>query len=198
MTDDSLLAGQKSQARQYWRRERLLRASPDIFEALSERLQRFLLESDAISIASVWPLPGEPDLRQLNRNLHDAGRRVCLSVTTPLGTPLQFRMWTPDCAMQEGRFGTMHPDGPPETPDLILVPLLAFDRLGNRLGYGGGYYDRTLAAFSKARAVGFACAFQEADLLPHGLYDRPLSSIVTEREVIRTSGDGGCQGQTLS
>ncbi|GAN71501.1 hypothetical protein ASY01nite_15110 [Acetobacter syzygii] len=87
--------------------------------------------------------------------------------------------------MLTGRFGTHYPDGPVMEPDLVLVPLLGFDRAGHRLGYGGGYYDRTLAALPHATSIGYAPSTQEVGHLPCGPYDQPLSCIVTEKEVIR-------------
>ena len=82
------------------------------------------------------------------------------------------------------RFGTLRPDGPEIVPDLLFVPLLAFDRRGRRLGYGGGYYDRTLAALPGAIAVGCAFAAQEMDEVPAGPHDIALDAVATEREVI--------------
>ncbi len=87
--------------------------------------------------------------------------------------------------MISGRFGTLSPDGPVGTPDILFVPLLAFDRLGHRLGYGGGYYDRTLAALPGRTAIGFGFSALEVDSVPIGPHDHPLNAIVTEKEIIR-------------
>lgn len=87
--------------------------------------------------------------------------------------------------MIAGRFGTSHPEGEIEVPDLVLVPFLAFDRSGYRLGYGGGYYDRTLAALN-VPAIGFGFAGQQIDVVPTGPYDIPLKTIVTEYGVLQT------------
>jgi 5-formyltetrahydrofolate cyclo-ligase len=81
------------------------------------------------------------------------------------------------------RFGTHRPDGEILQPDYLLVPLLAFDRAGHRLGYGGGYYDRTLAGLPAAIAVGCAFAAQELDAVPVAEYDAPLHAVATERGV---------------
>ncbi|RFD19869.1 5-formyltetrahydrofolate cyclo-ligase [Komagataeibacter melaceti] len=143
---------------------------------------------DCISL--VWPLPGEIDLRPVMQALHADGLCVALPETTPKGHPLTFRLWQPECVIQTGRYGTCHPEGPPVRPDVVCVPLLAFDRRGMRLGYGGGYYDRTLAALRGARAVGFGLSFQEVTCIPTGRYDVALPAIVTEREWIRCRGDG--------
>lgn len=141
-------------------------------------------------IALVWPLPGETDLRPVIRALHADALCVALPETTPKGHPLTFRLWQPECIIQTGRYGTCHPIGPPVQPDVVCVPLLAFDRRGMRLGYGGGYYDRTLAMLPGARAVGFGLSFQEVACIPTGLHDVALPAIVTEREWIRCRGDG--------
>jgi 5-formyltetrahydrofolate cyclo-ligase len=125
--------------------------------------------------------------------LHASGFRIVLPETPPRGAPLAFRLWHPGCPMLPGRFGTVHPDGPEAVPDVIFVPLLAFDRNGNRLGYGGGYYDRTLAALPCSQAIGFGFAAQEVARVPVDRHDRRLDRVVTEREVltIRLSEDPG-------
>lgn len=106
--------------------------------------------------------------------------------------PLRFARWTPDCEMVAGEFGAEVP-GHLEwlVPEVLIVPLVAFDRRCGRLGYGGGFYDRTLAGL-RARgtvvAVGFAFAAQEAEVLPLEPTDQPLDLIVTESEVITCGG----------
>ncbi len=155
-------------------------------EAVHTRLLDLLLShDDARTIACVWPLDGEIDLRPLCKALHDQSRIVCLPDTPRRGHPLTFRLWTPASTMLEGRFGTRHPDGPAIRPDFILVPMLAFDRRGYRLGYGGGYYDRTLATLPDARPVGYALSTQEQPAIPTGPHDIALPLIVTDRETIR-------------
>ncbi|AQS88636.1 5-formyltetrahydrofolate cyclo-ligase [Neoasaia chiangmaiensis NBRC 101099] len=134
-------------------------------------------------VGCVWPLPGEADLRPLCHELVRQGRDVLLPETTVRGEALLFRLWHPHSAMLSGRFGTFHPDGAVGHPDIILVPLLAFDRRLHRLGYGGGYYDRTLAAL-KCHGIGFAFSWQEVAHVPVGAYDWPLDKVVTEHEVL--------------
>ncbi|WP_370284112.1 5-formyltetrahydrofolate cyclo-ligase [Pseudooceanicola sp.] len=108
------------------------------------------------------------------------------------GLPLRFAEWEPDAVMVPGPFGAQVPE-PCRwmVPEIVIVPLLAFDRAGNRLGYGGGFYDRTLEGL-RARgpvlALGFAYAAQEVGAVPVEATDAPLDMIVTEREVIRPQG----------
>ncbi|RMD95229.1 MAG: 5-formyltetrahydrofolate cyclo-ligase [Alphaproteobacteria bacterium] len=111
------------------------------------------------------------------------------------GRPLRFRAWTPEAEMEEGPFGARVPKrGAWIVPEVLIVPLVAFDRRGGRLGYGGGFYDRTLARLRAADpatlAIGFAFAAQEADELPLEPTDEPLDLIVTEREVIALAPRG--------
>ena len=117
--------------------------------------------------------------------LHDNGHMICVPVIQGRGKPLLFREWTPGCAMIEGDFGAMIPrSGDFVSPNICVVPLVAFDRLGHRLGYGGGFYDRTLnklrAENPETHAVGFAFDGQEVASVPVDGYDQPLNAIVTE------------------
>ncbi|MCB2134463.1 MAG: 5-formyltetrahydrofolate cyclo-ligase [Rhodobacteraceae bacterium] len=103
--------------------------------------------------------------------------------------PLQFRLWTPQSEMIEGTFGARIPaNGDWVVPEVLVVPLLAFDRRGYRLGYGGGFYDRTLEglrANGPVVAIGFAYAAQEIDAVPIESTDQPLDLIVTEADWFR-------------
>jgi len=113
---------------------------------------------------------------------------VCVPVIQAAATPLKFREWSPGCAMEPGEFGAQIPKtGNWITPEILIVPLVAFDRKGGRLGYGGGFYDRTLELLRRERAtmaIGFAFAAQESEILPLESTDQPLDLIVTEREII--------------
>ncbi len=135
-------------------------------------------------VAGFWPLPAEIDIRPLLLALAERGNPVVLPVTPRRGFPLKFRRWSPGAPLLPGRFGTQHPDGPELRPNLLFVPLLAFDRTGRRLGYGAGYYDRTLAALSGALAIGCAFAAQEMDEVPAGPADIRLAAVATERGFI--------------
>ncbi|MFK7752900.1 MAG: 5-formyltetrahydrofolate cyclo-ligase [Sedimentitalea sp.] len=113
---------------------------------------------------------------------------VGVPVIQASGHALKFSRWEPDCTMVEGPFGAQIPaDEDYFEPEILIVPLVAFDRRGGRLGYGGGFYDRTLEQLRARRAtlaVGFAYADQEADALPLEPTDQPLDLIVTEHGVI--------------
>nr|WP_245218776.1 5-formyltetrahydrofolate cyclo-ligase [Rubellimicrobium aerolatum] len=120
---------------------------------------------------------------------------VGVPVTPKMGRPLTFREWTPGCVLIDGGFGTVVPaTGAEVVPEVLVVPLVAFDRRGGRLGYGGGFYDRTLARL-RARgpvvAIGYAWGAQEDDGLPLEATDEALDLIVTEREVIAPRVDVG-------
>jgi 5-formyltetrahydrofolate cyclo-ligase len=112
---------------------------------------------------------------------------VCVPVIMAAAQPLKFREWTPGCALQMGAFGAEIPaEGAWIEPLVLIVPLLAFDARGYRLGYGGGFYDRTLELLRGRRptfAVGFAFAAQEVDVVPIDETDQRLDAIVTERGV---------------
>ena len=124
-----------------------------------------------------------------------AGFVVGLPITGKLGTPLSFRRWTPQTMIARGRMDI--PEPPPEAeeiePDLLFVPLAAFDRRGHRIGYGAGFYDRTLAALRAKRqilAIGVAYAAQEVLFVPNDEHDEPLDMIVTEKDTILTADAG--------
>ena len=140
------------------------------------------------AVSGFWPMGEEIDIRPLLEALHARGHPVLLPETPPRGRPLIFRLWHPGAAMIRERFGTSRPDGPEGVPDIMLVPLLAFDRSGHRLGYGGGYYDRTIAGLPHARTIGCAYAAQEVDAVPVGVHDKVLDAIVTECGVIQIKG----------
>ena len=135
-------------------------------------------------VAGFWPLAGEVDVRPLLLALVGRGHVVALPETPPLGQALMFRRWRPGVAMVPERFGTLRPDGAVVTPDVLLVPLLAFDRRGYRLGYGGGYYDRTIAGLPGVRAIGCGFAVQEVDAVPVLPHDARLDAVATEAGIV--------------
>ena len=133
-------------------------------------------------IAGYWPLPSEADPRPA---LRTHGGPWCLPVVVGRGKPLIFRDWRPGALLVPGPFGVQEPAGAVCTPEVVVVPLLAFDRRGHRLGYGGGFYDRTLAGLvPRPLAIGFAFSMQEVAAVPTDDTDAPLDLVVTEAEVI--------------
>jgi 5-formyltetrahydrofolate cyclo-ligase len=159
---------------------------PALGARLAENVMRDCPPQPGAIIAGFWPLPGEINILPLLNALAEAGWPLCLPVTPKRGFPLTFRAWKPGDPMAAGRFNTKHPTGPETIPDYILVPLLAFDRAGNRLGYGGGYYDRTLAALPTAYRLGCAFSAQQMPRIPTGPEDVKLHAVATESSVIRT------------
>ncbi len=141
-------------------------------------------------ISGYMPMRGEIDPLPAMAVLARDGA-VGVPVIRGRGLPLAFHRWTPEAEMQEGPFGARVPvDAEEMEPHVLIVPLVAFDRHGGRLGYGGGFYDRTLQRLRGLRptiAVGFAWAAQEAEDLPLEPTDQPLDLVVTEAEIIRTA-----------
>ena len=144
-------------------------------------------------VAGYWPLGSELDVRPLMNRLVAAGADLVLPVTRTADLPLEFRRWRPGDGLRKGAHGVMQPDpaAPVAIPTVLLVPLLAFDGDGWRLGYGAGYYDRTLAELRgrmpvpPVLAVGIAYAAQEVAALPHHGGDQRLDGVVTERAARR-------------
>jgi 5-formyltetrahydrofolate cyclo-ligase len=160
-------------------------ADPALGARLAEHVLREMPPPAGAVTSGFWPLEGEIDIRPLLEALHALGHAVVLPQTPKRGDPLIFRCWHPGMEMVRERFGTYRPTGEVMTPGVLFVPLLAFDRCGRRLGYGGGYYDRTLAALPDAIAIGCAFAAQEVDEVPAGPGDAHLDAVATEREIIR-------------
>jgi 5-formyltetrahydrofolate cyclo-ligase len=147
------------------------------------------LASGAV-VSGFASLPEELRAWPLLRRLHGDGYRLCLPVMQGKGEPLLFRAWAPGDAMDSGVWGIAEPkaDKPALEPDVLLVPLLAFDAAGRRIGYGGGFYDRTLRALRSRKrivAVGLAYDEQKVDAVPHLDYDERLDWVLTPSGPIR-------------
>ena len=156
--------------------------------ALAERVLAECPPPDGAVVSGFWPIGEEIDIRPLLHALHARGHTIVLPVTPRRGNPLTFRTWQPGDVLEPERFGTFRPVGQAAVPDFLLVPLLAFDRRGYRLGYGAGFYDRTLAGLPRRFALGVAYAVQEVENVPAGPHDVRLDAVATEHGVIHCKG----------
>jgi 5-formyltetrahydrofolate cyclo-ligase len=150
------------------------------FKAVPSPLARMIAE--AKTVALYVPLDEEAPVLRLAAPLEAMGKTLCLPrVIDRLGS-MDFLRWKKDDPLFPGPFGTSHPDpgDGPVAPDAIIAPLLGFDRAMNRLGQGGGYYDRAFARYPDARRIGIAWSVQEHDVLPADVWDMPLHAVVTE------------------
>jgi 5-formyltetrahydrofolate cyclo-ligase len=137
-------------------------------------------------VAGYAPIRSEIDPVPLMRKL--AGVQLALPVIMAGDQPLKFRAWSPNDRLQRGRLGILEPsvDAKEVIPDILLVPLAAFDRAGHRIGYGAGHYDRTLEQLRKMKAitaVGIAVAVQEVEAVPALLHDAALDYVLTETQM---------------
>lgn len=150
-----------------------------------DHLTRALRDFGPVPLAGYMPIRTEMDPRPAMA-AHTGP--VAVPVVTGTGAPLIFHRWRPDMPMVPGAFGAPVPQIAEElVPRVLIVPLLAFDRRGFRLGYGGGFYDRTLETLRRAgpvTAMGFAFAAQEVPMVPTEPTDQPLDLIVTEQGII--------------
>jgi 5-formyltetrahydrofolate cyclo-ligase len=157
-------------------------------ESIAARTFPIALAPGAI-VAGFMPMKSEIDPLPLMRKLAAAGARLALPVVAGPGQPLTMRAWAFGEPLVAGVWGIREPPpiAPAVAPDLLLVPLLAFDRAGHRIGYGAGYYDMTIAASRAQRvvvAIGVAFAAQEIAAVPATPRDVPLDLVLTEHEVI--------------
>ena len=155
--------------------------------AMTDRLVEYLAPFRGLVIAGYLPMRTEADpLPAMTALINDSP--VCVPMIVGPGLPLAFRQWHAGAELAPASLGTSVPtEGAMLTPEVLIVPMLAYDRSLHRLGYGGGYYDRTLAALrlsGRCHAVGLAYAGQLDPDLPVGPYDQPLDAIVTEGGVL--------------
>ncbi len=154
-----------------------------------ETFEAELARSPAPAVSGYWPMGDEFDVRPLMIRLSERGHVCALPVVVERGGALVFRRWRPGDRLIEAGFGTHEPSAQAAeaVPDIVLAPLLAFDDTGRRLGYGGGFYDRTLRALRATRqviAVGVGYQAQRVDEVPSVDGDEKLDWIVTEEQAI--------------
>ncbi len=175
-------------------RQQALALRSDAAKALSTSaaeaiLDHFLADvprTSGAAVAGYFPIRSEADPIPLMAELGALGHTCALPRVMGADQPLRFFQWVPGKPTEEGAFGTRVPvkKAAEVIPDILLVPLVAFDLNGYRLGYGGGFYDRTLQGLRARRtclAVGIAYSAQEYDTLPHDVYDQPLDWVVSEK-----------------
>ena len=146
---------------------------------------------DAV-VSSYWAIGDEADPQFLERELRRRGHRIVMPRVAGRNLPLDFHIWETGAKLVRGGFGLSEPsrDWQKLNPDILIVPMLAFDGAGYRVGYGAGYYDRTIRGLRAAKSItaaGFGFAVQEFPELPHLAHDERLDWVITENAARRTS-----------
>lgn len=159
-------------------------------ENAAEHALQLLGDVGGKTVSLYMPIKGELDPLPLGEKLRAAGAIAALPRVHSDNVPMSFREWRKDDPLNRGFGGIREPDAdaPEVTPDILIVPLAAFDRRGFRIGYGKGHFDRTLGPLAREERpvmVGYAYAFQEIEEVPRELHDVPLDAVVTETEIIR-------------
>jgi len=174
--------------------DRRLSLSTEEHARLSATICAHLVETfpqlATMRVAFCWPINKEPDLRPLIESWlasGSAGFMALLPVVRAARSPLGFRAWTPDCAMMIDSYGIPTPaEGEFVEPQALLIPVNGFDAAGHRIGYGGGFFDRTLAALGRTTlSVGIGFELARVDSIRPQAHDVPLDAIVSEAGVFR-------------
>jgi len=165
----------------------------DAERRLAENVLEALPDVKGKAISVYWPLRSEIGVETLLHGLHDSGALCYLPVVEEVEKPLTFKRWQPDQSLIEGAYGVMTPPEEAEegTPEIVILPVVAFDEQGGRLGYGGGFYDRTLEILrgnGDILALGAAFSCQRVDQVPTEATDQRLDGIVTEEGVTMFPG----------
>jgi 5,10-methenyltetrahydrofolate synthetase len=160
-------------------------------QAIDAHLGRSFPGLASAKLAFCWPIKGEYDARHLARTLRECGALTALPVVVAPRTPLIFREWHPGVELAVGPLDIPYPVGSPEvTPNAVLLPMNGWDAAGYRLGYGAGFFDRTLAALPKKPAViGVSYELARMDTIHPQSWDIPVDWVVTERGVYRRDGN---------
>jgi len=193
MTSDELKSWRKVE------RERLVRAREALDPAT---LERFRLSMDAslqrsfpglarAKVALCWPIRGEYDARHVARTLREHGALTALPVVVAMRQPLIFREWHPGVTLAMGALDIPYPvDSPEVTPEAVLLPMNGWDEAGYRLGYGAGFFDRTLASLAKRPVIiGVSYELAKMPTIHPQSWDIPVDWLVTERGVYRRDQD---------
>ena len=189
---------------QRWRKERRaeliarrMAVSPEEHRRHNEAITTYLLEGfpqlRSMIVSCYWPFRGEFDPRFAIRGLLDRGARAALPVVVQKGAALRFSQWWPGAPMKTGAVYSLPvPDGTDVvTPDALLIPPVGFDARGYRLGYGGGYFDRTLAAFSPMPLrIGVGFELSRIPTIRPQAHDIPMDYIVTEAGIHQVGAGG--------
>jgi 5,10-methenyltetrahydrofolate synthetase len=186
-----------------WRRaerERLIAAraalTPDTLDSWRRRMDGFIEASfpglARCRLAFCWPIKGEYDARHLARTLRERGALTALPVVVAPKTPLKFREWHPGVRLEKGPLDIPFPSDSAEVvPNAVLLPMNGWDRQGYRLGYGAGFFDRTLASLAKKPLViGVSYELAKLDTIHPQSWDLPMDYVVTERGVYRRDPEG--------
>jgi len=186
-----------------WRkaeRERLIAArlaiTPPELDSWRQRIDGYLERSfpglARCRLAFCWPIKGEYDARHLARTLRERGALTALPVVVAAKTPLKFREWHPGVRLEKGPLDIPFPSDSAEVvPNAVLLPMNGWDRQGYRLGYGAGFFDRTLASLAKKPLViGVSYELAKLDTIHPQSWDLPMDYVVTERGVYRRDPEG--------
>lgn len=157
-------------------------ASAAITALLTERFP----PSGFASLGCYWPFRREYDCIPLMRQVIEAGGQVALPVVIEKNQPLQFRPWTPQTRMEAGVWNILHPaEGPSVQPAALLIPVVGFDEQGYRLGYGAGFYDRTIATFaSPPLKIGVGFELSRMPTIHPQDHDIPMDYVITEKGLV--------------
>ena len=185
-SDKSSLRKQGIHARDALPRDARARAE----KAIAAQLLKIIPPGEIVAAYSA--IRGEVDLTEAMQAFAQRGNVMCLPVVVE-DAPLLFRHWKPGQPLQQGAYGidVPLPGQPLLVPDVVLAPLVAFDKVGHRLGYGAGYYDRTIQWLRKneksVQIIGVAYAMQQTDAIPADAHDQRLDAVVTEKGIMKTA-----------
>lgn len=157
-------------------------------ERIAKTLHQQIHQAGGTVVSAYWPIRGEPELRPLLKLLAREGIRTALPVVVEKNRPMVFREWRSGDRLKRGIWKIPVPaEGAVVQPDVIIAPVVGFDRAGYRLGYGGGYFDRTLATFESAPLVlGIGYAFASLDTIHPQPFDIRMSRIITDEGIVAT------------